>query len=103
MDQAMALQINPSDLYYKYRRKKATRDLPKFSGKPDKEYFDRDDLYEVLPMFTAVMEAVGSNDGNVLHHAEEILNELPRFIDSREMVFDALVEGVQAYLDDRNW
>lgn len=99
----MGLQINPSDLYFKYQHKKATRDQPKFTGKPDKEFFDRDDLYEVLPMFTAVMEAVGSRDGDVLQHAEEILNELPRFIDSRELVFDALLEGVQCYLEDRTW
>lgn len=97
----MELQINPSDLYFKYQRKKATRDLPKFAGKPDKTFFDRDDLYEVLPMFEAVMREVGSHDGNVLHYAEEILNELPRFIDSREMIFDALVEAVRDHLEDR--
>lgn len=97
----MGIEINPSDLFYKYQRKKATRDMPKFTGKPDKEFFDRDDLYEVLPMFAAVMDELGSQDGDILQRAEEILDELPRFIDSREMVFDALVECLQGHLNGR--
>jgi len=97
----MKVQINPSDLYFKYQRIKTTRELPKFSGKPDSGFFDRDDLYEVLPMFSAVLEEVGSRDGDVLQRAEEILNSLPRFLDSREMVFDALVEALRDYIEDR--
>lgn len=88
----MNIAIKPSDLYYKYARKKATRDLPKFAGKPDPRPFDRDDLYEVIPMLEAVMAALGSDDGRVLHRAEEIMvQEMPAFIRTREEVFDCLV------------
>lgn len=86
------IAIKPSDLYYKYKRKKATRSAPKFSGKPDLQAFDRDDLYEVIPMLEAVMDALGSDDGRVLHRAEEVMiNEVPGFIRTREEVFDCLV------------
>ncbi len=86
------IAIRPSDLYYKYRRKKTTRELPKFAGKPDPHPFDRDDLYEVIPMLEAVMDELGSVDGNVLHRLEEVmLNEMPAFIRTRAEVFDCLV------------
>ena len=88
--------IRPSDLYFKYRRKKATREVPKFAGKPDPQPFDRDDLYEVIPMLEAVMDALGSSDGNVLHRIEEVmLNEMPGFIRTRAEVFDCLVSVMQ--------
>ena len=55
--------------------------------------FDHDDLYEVLPMFAAVADALGTDDGRVLHLLEDILNmDMPRFIDTREEIFDCLVE-----------
>lgn len=92
----MGIQIKPSDLQYKYLHKKETRDLPKFKGKPDPHLFDRDDLYEVIPMFEAVMDELGTVDGLVLHRMEEILiHEVPRFIASREEVFDCLVEVIR--------
>jgi len=94
----MTVEVKPSDLYYKYQRKKLTRELPKFSCKPDKDVFDRDDLYEVIPMFEAVLTELDSTDQAVLQRAEELLDQLPRFIDSREMVFDALVEGLRDYV-----
>lgn len=88
----MQITIKPSDLYYKYPRVKETRDQPKFSGKPDPAPFDRDDQYEVIPMFEAVMSALNSDDGEVLNRMEEILiNEMPRFIQTREEVFDYLL------------
>jgi hypothetical protein len=88
----MGIQIKPSDLQYRYPRRKETRDLPKFSGKPDPHPFDRDDLYEVIPMFEAVMDELGTSDGRVLQRMEEVLNnEVPRFIVSREEIFDCLV------------
>lgn len=88
----MTIVIKPSDLYYKYARKKATRDAPKFTGKPDAHPFDRDDLYEVLPMLAAVMAALQSDNGRVLHRVEEVMiNEMPGFIRTREEVFDCLV------------
>jgi len=98
----MGVKINPSDLQYRYPRKKETRDLPKFSGKPDPTFFDRDDLYEVIPMFEAVMDALGTVDGAVLHRMEEILNnEIPRFISTREEVFDCLVDVMGGILGIR--
>jgi hypothetical protein len=89
----MGIQIKPSDLQYKYPRKKETRDQPKFTGKPDPAPFDRDDLYEVIPMFETVMDTLGTDDGRVLNRLEEILNrDVPRFISTREEIYDCLVE-----------
>jgi len=88
----MSLQIKPSDLYYKYRRNKELRDQPKFTGKPDPLPYDRDDLYEVIPMFEAVMNVLNSRDANVLHRLEELAgDEMPRFVEKREDVFDFLI------------
>lgn len=98
----MGVQIKPSDLQYKYPRKKQTRALPKFSGKPDRNPFDRDDLYEVVPMFETVMDALDSTDGRVLHRLEELLNnEVPRYIATREEVYDCLVGAMRELLDGR--
>ena len=95
----MGIQIKPSDLQYRYPRRKETRELPKFSGKPDPHPFDRDDLYEVIPMFEAVMDDLGTVDGKVLHRMEVVLNnEVPRFIATREEVFDCLVEVMRELL-----
>ncbi|OHB33482.1 MAG: hypothetical protein A2X84_13810 [Desulfuromonadaceae bacterium GWC2_58_13] len=95
----MGIMIKPSDLQYRYPRKKETRELPKFSGLPDPHPFDRDDLYEVIPMFEQVMDALGTNDGAVLHRLEEILNhDIPRFVDSREGVYDCLVGVMRGIL-----
>jgi hypothetical protein len=89
---AMKIKLKPSDLQFKYPRDIENRSLPKFAGKPDKAPFDRDDLFEVLPMFAAVMDELGTNDGFVLHQIEETLNRMPWFIETREEVFDFLVE-----------
>lgn len=95
----MGLAIKPSDLQYRYPRKKDTRDLPKFTGLPDSHPFDRDDLYEVIPMFEAIMDELGSDDGAVLHRLEELLNhDLPRCIVTREEVFRCLVETMRGIL-----
>lgn len=91
----MGVMIKPSDLYFKYRRNKAERDEPKFTGKPDPRPFDRDDLYEVIPMFEAVMDTLGSNDQRVLERLEEIVgDEMPAFIITREEVYDFLLSVV---------
>ena len=87
----MGIKIKPSDLKFKYPRDTVNRYKPKFTGKPDPEPFNRDDLYEVIPMLEAVMDALGSDDGRVLHALEDILNEMPRFIEKREEVFDCLL------------
>lgn len=95
----MGIVIKPSDLKFKYPKDTVRRDLPKFVGKPDPAAFNRDDLYEVLPMFAAVMDALGTDDGRILHLLEDFLNsDMPRFIATREEVFDCLVETVRERL-----
>lgn len=95
----MGIVIKPSDLKFKYPKDIARRDLAKFAGKPDPAPFNRDDLYEVLPMFEAVMDALGSDDGRILHLLEDILNtDMPRFISTREEVYDFLVETARERL-----
>ena len=91
--------IKPSDLYYRYPRKKENRELPKFSGKPDSRPFDRHDMYEVIPMFERVMDALGSNEMDVLHKMEEVLNnEVPGFVQTREEMYDCLLMVMQGVL-----
>ncbi|MBN1959111.1 MAG: hypothetical protein JXQ81_07930 [Desulfuromonadales bacterium] len=91
----MRIEIRPSDLFYKYARKKASRNLPKFTGKPDATPFDRDDLYEVIPLLEAVMAELGTQDGTILEKLEEIMIfHMPKFIESREQVFDFLVGSI---------
>lgn len=88
----MGIEIKPSDLYYRYRRNKELRDELKFTGKPDSQTYDRDDLYDVIPMLTAVMDELKCCDAEVLHRLEELAgDEMPKFIKSREDVFDFLV------------
>lgn len=88
----MGIIIKASDLYYRYPKETTTRHQAKFCGKPDKGRFNRDDLYEVLPMLGAVMDSLFSNEQRVLHLAEEIMiRDMPGFVESREEVFDFLV------------
>ena len=95
----MEIKIKPSDLKYKYPKDIVNRDRPKFAGKPDPAPFNRDDLYEILPMMEAVMDALDTDDGRVLHLLEDILNlDMPRFISTREQVFDCLVETARERL-----
>lgn len=95
----MAVMIKPSDLYYRYPRKKENREVPKFSGKPDSAPFDRNDMYEVIPMFEQVMDALGSNEMDVLHKMEEVLNnDVPGFVQTREEMYDCLLMVMQGLL-----
>jgi hypothetical protein len=95
----MEIKIKPSDLKYKYPKDVVNRDRPKFTGKPDPAPFNRDDLYEILPMMEAVMDTLATDDGRVLHLLEDILNlDMPRFISTREQVFDCLVETARERL-----
>jgi hypothetical protein len=92
----MNIIVKASDLKFKYPRDTINRDLPKFSGKPDPSPFNRDDLYDILPMLSAVMTALETDDGRVLHLLEDIINtELPRCVETREEVFDFLTETVR--------
>lgn len=95
----MGIAIKPSDLYYRYPRKKATREQAKFSGKPDAAPFDRYDLYEVVPIYEAVMDALGSTEQDVLQKMEEVLNnEVPAFVRTREEMYDCLLMVMQGLL-----
>jgi hypothetical protein len=86
----MSIIVKASDLKFKYPRDIPNRTEPKFTGLPDPAPFNRDDLYDVLPMMGAVMDELGSEDGEVLNLLEDLLNQMPRFISSREEVFDFL-------------
>ena len=86
----MSIIIKASDLKFRYPRNVANREEPKFAGLPDPAPFNRHDLYEILPMLSAVMDGLGSNDGEVLHLVEDMLNDMPSFITTRGEVFDYL-------------
>jgi hypothetical protein len=94
----MDIVIKPSDLKYKYPKDIQNREEPKFSGIPDPIPFNRDDLYDILPMMEAVMKALESSDGRVLHLLEDILNVMPRFIVTREEVYACLLETARDHL-----
>ena len=86
----MPIIVKASDLKFRYPRDVANRAKPKFTGLPDSAPFNRHDLYEILPILSAVMNELGSNDGEVLHLIEDVLNVMPGFIASRGEVFDYL-------------
>ena len=94
----MGISIKASDLKFKYPKDIPNREEPKFSGIPDSTPFNRDDLYDVLPMMEAVMNALESSDGRVLHILEDILNDMPGFIVTREEVYAFLLETARDYL-----
>ena len=94
----MNLVVKASDLKFKYPRDTVNRNRPKFAGLPDPATFNRDDLYEILPMMSAAMSALESDDGRVLHLLEDILNQMPRFISSRGEVFEYLTGSVRECL-----
>ena len=96
----MGSLIEPSDLKYRYREDITGSDLPRFTGRPDPAPFNRDDLYEVLPMLEAVMEELGTYDLKILHLLEDILNmNLTKCISTREEVFDFLLVAGQEWLE----
>lgn len=98
----MGIQIKPSDLYYKYPRDTVNRDQPKFTGLPDPRPFNRDDLYEVIPLFGAVMDALGRDDSRTLHLMEEqMIRNMPRFLVSREDVYGFLVGSMTEILAEQ--
>jgi hypothetical protein len=88
----VGIVVQPSDLKYRYPRNVPRRGEPKFAGLPDAAPFDRDDLYEILPMMGAVMDALGRDDGRTLHLLEDLMvRDMPRFVSTRGEVFDFLV------------
>ncbi len=90
--------IKASDLKFKYPKDISNRDEPKFIGLPDPAPFNRDDLYEIIPILGAVMDRLGSVDGRILHLLEDLLNDMPRFINSREEVYDFLYHTAEETL-----
>lgn len=98
----MGLTIKPSDLYYRYPRKKEARDEVAFRENIDDTPFDRHNLYEVIPMFESVMDTLGSCDADVLQKIEEILNDgMFRCVESRREVHDCLVGAMRDLLGGR--
>jgi hypothetical protein len=98
----MKIVIRPSDLYNKYPRDTANRDQPKFQGKPDPAPFNRDDLYDVIPMLELVMAELGRDDARTLHAVEDVMiRNMPGFVVSREEVFDFLVGTMRDIFGDR--
>lgn len=94
----MAIIVKASDLKFRYPRDVANREEPKFTGLPDQTLFNRHDLYEILPILTAVMNELDSVDGEVLHLVEDVLNVMPSFITTRGEVFDYLRGSAQECL-----
>ena len=91
----MGVIVKASDLKFKYPRDTTHRNEAKFSGLPDPAPFNRDDLYEILPVMGAAMDVLGTVDGHVLHLLEDLLNEMPGFIVTRGEVFNYLVGSAQ--------
>lgn len=94
----MELLIKPSDLKFKYPRKVRERSHPKFRGLPDPAPFDRHDLYEILPLLTAVMTALNRDEGEVLHLLEDLLNQMPRCVVTRSEVHGYLLGAAREWL-----
>lgn len=96
----MGITIKPSDLFYKYPKDTKRRNTPGFSGTPDRSPFNRDDLYEVIPMLERVMDELGRDDARILHTVEEIMiRTMPRCIVTREEVFGFLVGSMREVLE----
>jgi hypothetical protein len=99
----MGITINASDLKYKYPKVIETRFHPKFQGKDDQAPFNRDDLYDILPLFEAVMDELGRDDARTLHFMEDLMNrDLPRSVANRGEVFAFLVGCTREMLEDQS-
>lgn len=84
----MGIIVNPSDLKYRYPKVTGARFEAKFSGPGDPSPFNRDDLYDIVPMLAAVMDELRRDDADTLHFIEDLMNrDLPRFLESRGEVF----------------
>lgn len=94
----MPIVVKASDFKFKYPRDIARREEPKFAGLPDPAPFNRNDLYEILPMMNAVMNGLESEDGLVLNMLEDLLNDMPGFISTREEVYDYLLGSARECL-----
>lgn len=91
----MAIQIRPSDLYYRYGRRRGANAAEIACDAP----FDRDDLDQVIPLFAEVMDALNSDDGRVLQRIEEFLiYNIPRSINCRDEIVACLVGSLREEL-----
>jgi hypothetical protein len=98
----MALCIKPSDLKYRYPRIVERRSELKFQGPDDPALFNRDDLYDIIPLLEAVLEELGRDDGRTLHCIEDLMNlELPRSITGRGEVFRYLCGTMREILTEQ--
>lgn len=98
----MGLNINASDLKYKYPKAITTRYQPKFQGADDPEPFNRDDVYDIIPLLEAVMDDLGRDDAQTLHVVEDLMNrDLPRSMTGRGEVFRFLSGCVREMLERR--
>ena len=96
----MGLCIKPSDLKYKYPKVFETRYELKFDGKNDPAPFNRDDLFDIIPILEAVMDHLGRDDARTLHIIEDLMNqELPRCLKSRGEVYDFLTCCMREIID----
>lgn len=96
----MGIKIYASDLKYRYPKVVETRYEEKFRDRDDPSPFNRDDLYDILPMLEAVMDALGRDDATTLHFLEELMNrDLPRSVDRRGEVFSFLVGCTKEMLE----
>jgi hypothetical protein len=87
----MGLTVHASDLKYKYPKATQTRYQAKFTGPGDGAPFNRDDVYDILPLLAAVMDELERDDAPTLHFLEDLMNrDLPRCLTSRGEVFDFL-------------
>jgi hypothetical protein len=97
----MGLTIVASDLKYKYPKATQTRFEQKFQGKDDPEPFNRDDLYDIIPLLEAVMDDLKRDDARILHCIEDLMNqELPRSLVSRGEVFRFLTSCTRDLMED---
>ncbi len=93
----MAVTIKPSDLFYRYPKNHEYKTTARFSGPPDPEPFDKDDLYEVIPLLEKVMDALGTDDGRILRELEEVMVRWMPADLRREQAFHMLVDALKDY------
>lgn len=96
----MGITIRASDLKYRYPKAVQTRFTPKFAGSNDRETFNRDDLYDIIPVLEAAMDHLERSDATTLHFMEDLMNrDLPSFLKSRAEVFDFLTGSTKEMLE----
>lgn len=93
----MGVHIKPSDLFYRYPKNHENKGSEKFSGPPDPAPFDKDDLYEVIPVLEKVMDTLETDDGRILRELEEVMVRWMPADLNREQAFHMLVDALKDY------